>query len=168
MDCRYRTLPPSQVLISWDSTKFCLHNMRFPNIPNPVIVNLAEEGQDHGSKGHKSCKRFPWDKERLCEVKWSFMTKSTPATAARGGAGQGHATTLGLLVNSLINFYSEWFVRSLEEVFIMTAAAGIVLAQLYNTTNFGLCELQRLVDNGLKQSWCWVRVNNSNSGCFDN
>ena len=106
--------------------------MRFPNIPNPVIVNLAEEGQDHGSKGHKSCKRFPWDKERLCEVKWSFMTKSTPATAARGGAGQGHATTLGLLVNSLINFYSEWFVRSLEEVFIMTAAAGIVLAQLYN------------------------------------
>ena len=61
------------------------------------------------------------------------MTKSTPATAARGGAGRGHATTLGLLVNSLINFYSEWFVRSLEEVFIMTAAAaGIVLAQLYN------------------------------------
>ena len=63
------------------------------------------------------------------------MTKSTPATAARGGAGGGHATTLGLLVNSLINFYSEWFVRSLEEVFIMTAAAaaaGIVLAQLYS------------------------------------
>ena len=62
------------------------------------------------------------------------MTKSTPATAARGGAGRGHATTLGLLVNSLINFYSEWFVRSLEEVFIMTAAAaaGIVLAQLYS------------------------------------
>ena len=87
MDCRYRTPPPSQVLISWDSTKFCLHNMRFPNIPNPVIVNLAEEGQDHGSKGHKWCKRFPWDKERLYEVKWSFMTKSTPATAARAGRG---------------------------------------------------------------------------------
>ena len=81
------------------------------------------------------------------------MTKSTPATAARGGAGRGHATTLGLLVNSLINFYSEWFVRSLEEVFIMTAAAAAQLLFWRSfTANFGLCELQRLVDNGLKQS----------------
>ena len=88
MDCRYRTPPPSQVLIAWDSTKRCLHNVRFPDIPNPVIVNLAEEGQDLGSKRAEIMQTFPLGQGTpLRNAYWSFMTKSTPATAARAGRG---------------------------------------------------------------------------------